>query len=240
LNGDAPARSRRAFREIESQMSTGYDIKYAQAFFALPVEERLAKLIDNAFPAWVANCNTGVSLIYDQACKMIEAVTEKILETDEAHLGDFEVFSSSTAHEVETGYDLYNPDTGALVAIGANGNADGYFFMLETGIRALSSDDAKCDPRWLVPEDAKIREKLIKTYGRVFPAQLRYWTHDGADYQARYDEFKASLAKFPNVKVAEKQLSANLRKKNRFRPKKKDLPDETPTSITAIAIGLEL
>jgi len=221
-------------------MSTGYDIKYAQAFFGLPVEERLAKLIDNAFPSWVSNCNTGVSLIYSQACKMIEAVTEKVLEVDEAHLGDFEVFSSSTAHEVETGYDLYNPDTGALVAVNANGNPDGYFFMWETGIRALSSDDSKFDPRWLVPEDIKIRDHLVKTYGRVFSAQLRYWSHDADDYQARYDAFKAALAEFPDVKVAEKQLSANIRKKNRFRPKKKDLPDETPVSITAIAIGREL
>ncbi|WP_036258129.1 hypothetical protein [Methylocapsa aurea] len=221
-------------------MSTGYDIKYAQAFFALSVEERLAKLIDNAFPSWVFNCNSGVSLVYDQSCKMIEAVTEKILEVDEAFLGDFEVYASSTAHEVETGYDLYNPDTGALVAIGANGNADGYFFMLETGIRALSSDDAKFDPRWLFPEDAKIRDHLVKTYGRVFPAQLRYWAQDSDGYQARYDEFKASLGQFPNVKVAEKQLSATLRKKNRFRPKKKDAPEDVATPITAIAIGLEL
>ena len=155
-------------------------------------------------------------------------------------LGDFEVFSSSTAHEVETGYDLYNPDTGALVAINANGNADGYFFMLETGIRAFSSDDAKFDPRWLVPEDAKIRDHLLKTYGRVFPAQLRFWTHDSDSYQARYDEFKSSLAKFPDVKVAEKQLSAAIRKKNRFRPKRKEALEVFDTPITAIAIGREL
>lgn len=221
-------------------MSTGYDIKYARAFFALSVEERLAKLIDNSFPSWVANCNTGVSLIYSKACENVEAVTEKILEVDEAFLGDFEVFSSSTAHEVETGYDLYNPDTGALVATNANGNADGYFFMLETGIRAFSSDDAKFDPRWLVPEDAKIRDHLVKTYGRVFPVQVRFWTQDSDTYQARYDEFKSSLEKFPNVKVAEKQLSANLRQKNRFRPKKKDAPEPSETPVTAIAIGLEL
>jgi hypothetical protein len=220
-------------------MTTGYDIKFARAFFGLPVEDRLGKVIDHSFPSWISNCNTGVSLIYANACKMIEAVTEKILEADENHLGDFEVFASSTAHEVETGYDLYNPDTGALVAVNANGNPDGYFFMLETGIKALSSDDGAFDPRWLIPQDPAVKDHLVKTYGRIFSAQLRFWTHDAEGYQERYDAFKASIGKFPEVKLAEKQLSANLRKKNRFRPKKKDLPEETPTKVTAIAIGIE-
>jgi hypothetical protein len=220
-------------------MATGYDIKYARAFFGLPVEERLGKIINNAWPSWVSNCNTGVSLIYANACKMIEAVTEKILEVDEAFLGDFEVFASSTAHEVETGYDLYNPDTGALVAINANGNPDGYFFMLETGIKALSSDDGTFDPRWLIPQDPAIKDHLVKTYGRIFSAQLRYWAHDAEGYQDRYDSFKAAIGKFPDVKVGETQLSAKLRQKNRFRPKKKDLPAEAPTEVTAIAIGIE-
>ncbi len=237
--GEAAA-ARLGFREPDNPMSTGYDIKFARAFFALPVEARLTKLIDNSFPDWIVNCNVGVSLVYDKACKMIEAVTEKVLETDEAHLGDFEVFSSSTAHEVETGYDLYNPDTGALVAINANGNADGYFYMLETGIRALSTDNGKFEPRWLVPEDPKIRDHLVKTYGRVFPAQLRYWAQDADDYQKLYDEFKATIAKFPDVTVVEKQLTAAIRKKNRFRPKRKDALETVDTPITAIAIGREL
>jgi hypothetical protein len=220
-------------------MATGYDIEFARRFFALPVEGRLGKLIDNSFPEWVTNCNTGVSLIYANACKMIEAVTEKILEVDESRLGDFEVFSSSTAHEVETGYDLYNPDTGALVAVNANGNPDGYFFMLETGIKALSSDDGTFEPRWLVPEKPEIKQQLVATYGRIFSAQLRFWAQDAEGYRERYDQFKAIMGKFPDVKVVEKQFSANLRKKNRFRPKKKDLPDETPTPVTAVAIGIE-
>jgi len=220
-------------------MTTGYDIKYARAFFALPVEERLGKLVGNSFPEWVKNCNTGVSLIYANACKMVEAVTEKMLETDEAHLGDFEVFSSSTAHEVETGYDLYNPDTGALVAVNANGNPDGYFFMLETGIKAMSSDDGTFEPRWLVPEKPEIKDNLSRTYGRIFSAQLRYWAQDAEGYQERYDQFKAIMGKFPDVKFVEKQLSANIRKKNRFRPKKKDLPEEIATQVTAVAIGIE-
>ena len=221
-------------------MATGYDIKYARAFFGLPVEVRLAKLIDNSYADWTKNCNVGVSLIYASACKMIEGVTEKVLEVDEAHLGDFEVFASSTAHEVETGYDLYNPDTGALVAINTNGNPDGYFYMLETGIRALSCDDGKFEPRWLVPEDPAVRDHLVQKYGRVFSAQLRYWVQDVEDYRERYDEFKASMAKFPDVIMVEKQLTAKIRKKNRFRPKKKDMLETFETPVTAIAIGREL
>ncbi len=220
-------------------MATGYDIEFARTFFALPVEARLGKIIDNSFPAWVENCNNGVSLIYANACKMIEGVTEKVLEVDEARLGDFEVFASSTAHEVETGYDLYNPDTGALVAVNANGNPDGYFYMLETGIRALSSDNIEFQPYWLVPENPAVKEQLVKTYGRIFSAQLRFWARDAEGFQERYDQFVAAMGKFPDVKVVEKQLSANLRKKNRFRPKKKDLPEQTPTQVTAIAIGIE-
>lgn len=221
-------------------MSTGYDVKYAQAFFALPVEERLAKLIDNAFPAWTYNVNYGVSLIYAKACEMIEAVTEKIFEVDEAHLGGFEIFSSSTAYEVETGYDLYNPDTGGQIEPSANDGKEGYFFMLETGILALSRDDAKLEPKWLVPEDPAVRDPLVKKYGRVFSAQLRYWTHDADGYQERYDAFKASLKEFPNVHIAEKQLSTGLRPKHRFRLKKKEALELVETPITAIAIGLEL
>jgi hypothetical protein len=220
-------------------MANGYDIEVARKFFGLPIEQRLGKLIDNSFPEWVKNCNTGVSLIYSNACKMIEAVTEKVLEVDDDHLGDFQVFASSTAHEVETGYDLYNPDTGALVAIDANGNPDGYFYMLETGIGAMSSDSMEFQPRWLVPENPEIKQKLVATYGRIFAAQLRFWTHDADRFPERYDEFKASIGKFPEVKLFEKELSANLRSKNRFRPKKKDLPESAPTPITAIAIGVE-
>lgn len=221
-------------------MTTGYDIKFARAFFALPVEARLTKLIDNSFGDWIKNCNVGVSLIYANACTMIEGVTEKILEVDEQHLGDFEVFASSTAHEVETGYDLYNPDTGALVAANANGNPDGYFFMLETGIRALSCDNGTFEPQWLVPQDTAVRDHLVQKYGRVFSAQLRYWAQDADGYQERYDAFKASMAKFPDVTVVEKQLTANIRKKARFRPKKKDVPEMAETLITAVAIGREL
>ncbi|MHB8886978.1 MAG: hypothetical protein ACYC5H_18180 [Methylovirgula sp.] len=221
-------------------MTTGYDIKFARAFFGLPVETRLTKLIDNSFGDWIKNCNLGVSLIYANACKMIEGVTEKVLEVNEQYLGDFEVFSSSTAHEVETGYDLYNPDTGALVAINANGNPDGYFYMLETGIRALSCDNGTFEPHWLVPEKPEVRNHLVEKYGRVFSAQLRYWAHDADGYQERYDAFKASLAKFPDVVMVEKELTANIRKKARFRPKKKDIPEMAETKITAVAIGREL
>jgi hypothetical protein len=220
-------------------MTTGYDIKFARTFFGLSLEERLTKIIDNSFPEWVTNCNTGVSLIYANACKMAEGVTEKILETDEAHLGDFEVFASSTAHEVDTGYELYNPDTGALVAINANGNPDGYFFMIETGIRALSSDNGTFDPRWLVPQDEAIRDNLVKTYGKVFSVQFRFWSHDDEDYQKRYDEFKASIGSFPKVAMVEKELSADIRVKRRFRPKQKGI-DLVVTKVTGIAIGLEL
>lgn len=219
-------------------MSTGYDVKYAQAFFALSEEERLAKVIENSFPSWVRNANEGVSLVYAKACEMIEAVTEKIFETDEAHLGGFEIFSSSTAHEVETGYDLYNPDTGGQIE--PVDGKDGYFYMMETGIMALSRDDAKFEPKWLVPEDPAVREPLVKKYGRVFSTQLRFWAHDADEYQARYDAFKASLKEFPNVKIAEKQFDAALRKKNRFRIKKKETIELVETKVTGIAIGLEL
>lgn len=221
-------------------MATGYDIKFARAFFGLPIEARLTKLIDNSFADWVKNCNLGVSLIYANACKMIEGVTEKVLEVNEQYLGDFEVFASSTAHEVDTGYDLYNPDTGALVAKGANGNEDGYFYMLETGIRALSCDNGTFEPRWLVPESSEIRSHLVDKYGRVFSAQLRYWAHDADDFKDRYEAFKAGMAKFPDVTVVEKELKANIRQKARFRPKRKDSPDMAETTITAIAIGRDL
>jgi hypothetical protein len=221
-------------------MSTGYDIKFARAFFGLSIEERLAKLIDNSFPDWIVNCNTGVSLIYANACKMVEAVTEKVLETTEEALGDFEVFSSSTAHEVDTGYDLYNPDTGALVKVNENGNADGYFFMWETGIKAMSSDNGTFEPRWLVPQDPAIREGLVKTYGRVFAVQLRYWAQDTDDYKKLYADFKADIANYPDVKVVEKELTGSIRTTRRFRPKQKQEIPLTETKITAIAIGLEL
>jgi len=221
-------------------MATGYDMKFARAFFGLSLEERLGKLIDNSFPDWVSNANTGVSLVYANACQMVEKVTEKVLEVSEEHLGDFEVFSSCTAHEVEVGYDLYNPDTGAIVKKGENGNEDGYFFMWETGIRALSCDNGKFEPRWLVPQDPALVEHLVKTYGRVFSAQLRYWAHDTDEYPTLVADFKKTIGDFPKVKVVEKELSAKLRKKNRFRLKKKDVPEETPVPITAIAIGLEL
>jgi len=221
-------------------MATGYDIKFARAFFGLPVEARLNKLIDNSFADWVKNCNLGVSLIYANACKMIEGVTEKVLEVNEQYLGDFEIFASSTAHEVETGYDLYNPDTGALVAKNTNGNEDGYFYMLETGIRALSCDNGTFDPRWLVPENPEISTHLVNKYGRVFSAQLRYWAQDADDYKQRYDAFKETMATFPDVMVVEKELKANIRKTARFRPKKKQLPEMAETTITAIAIGREL
>ncbi|HYP57137.1 MAG TPA: hypothetical protein VEQ35_02510 [Beijerinckia sp.] len=219
---------------------TGYDIKYARAFFGLPIEERLTKIIDNSFPSWITNCNIGVSLVYANACNMILAVTEKVLEVDEAHLGDFEVFASSTAREVETGYDLYNPDTGALVAINANGNPDGYFYMLETGIKAMSSDNGTFDPRWIVPQEPGVRDHLVNKYGKVFSVQLRYWAHDADDYQKLYDDFKAQLKDFPDVKIVEKQLTAGIRKKFRFRPKRKEALETIDTPITAIAIGLEL
>ncbi|WP_034998361.1 hypothetical protein [Beijerinckia mobilis] len=221
-------------------MTTGYDVKFAKAFFDLPIEARLTKIIDNSFPDWVNNCNTGVSLIYANACKMLEAVTEKVLEVNEDQLGDFEVFASSTAREVETGYDLYNPDTGAHVLAGTNGVAEGYFYYLETGIRCMSSDNAKFEPRWLVPEDPALVADLVKSYQRVFAVQLRFWAQDAEDYQSLYDTFKEQIKEFPKVSVVEKQLSTSLRSKLRFRPKRKEKIDLVETPVTAIAIGLEL
>lgn len=220
-------------------MTTGYDIKYAEAFFSLPVEGRLEKLIDKSFPEWIVNCNTGVSLIYANACKMIEGVTEKVFEVNEDNLGPFEIFASSTAYEVEVGYDLYNPDTGGIIPLNAEGK-DGYFYFLETGIRGMSCDDGVMDPRWLVPEDPELVAHLRRKYGKVFSAQLRFWSHDSETYQARYDEFKAMLAKYPDVKIVEKQLTASLRSKYRFRPKRKEKIDLVETKVTAIAIGLDL
>jgi hypothetical protein len=219
-------------------MPTGYDLKFAKAFFDLPVEGRLNKIIDNSFPSWIENCNNGVSLIYANACKMMEGVTEKVLETDEDHLGPFEVFASSTAYEVETGYDLYNPDTGGIVPLNEKGE-DGYFYMLETGIRSMSCDDGVFDPRWLIPENPETRPYLVKKYGKVFSVQLRFWSHDSETYKARYDEYKAMMAKFPDVKVVEKELSASLRSKFRFRPKRKEKIDLVDTKVTAIAVGID-
>jgi len=219
-------------------MSTGYDIKFAKAFFDLPIEARLEKIIDKSFPEWIVNCNTGVSLIYANACKMMEGVTEKVLEVDENALGPFEVFASSTAYEVETGYDMYNPDTGAIALPG--GGHETYFYMLETGIRAMSCDDGVLDPRWLIPEDPETRPYLVNKYKNVFSAQLRFWSHDSETYQARYDEYKAMMAKYPDVKVVEKELTASLRSKYRFRPKRKEKIDLVETKITAIAIGIDM
>jgi hypothetical protein len=219
-------------------MSTGYDIKFAKAFFDLPIEARLEKIIDKSFPEWIVNCNTGVSLIYANACKMMEGVTEKVLEVDENALGPFEVFASSTAYEVETGYDMYNPDTGGIALPG--GGHETYFYMLETGIRAMSCDDGVLDPRWLIPEDPETRPYLVNKYKNVFSAQLRFWSHDSETYQARYAEYKAMMEKFPHVKVVEKELTASLRSKYRFRPKRKEKIDLVETKVTAIAIGVDM
>jgi len=219
-------------------MPTGYDIKYAQAFFGLSLEERLSKLVDKTFPEWVNNCNTGVSLIYANACTMLEGVIEKVFETSEENLGPFEIFASSTAHEVEVGYDLYNPDGGGIIPL--TDGKDGYFFMLETGIRSMSSDDAVLDPKWLVPQDdAELRPYLVNKYGKVFCSQVRFWAQDSETYQARYDEYKAMMKNFPDVKVVEKEFTADLRSKFRFRPKRKEKIDLVSTKITAVAIGLD-
>ncbi len=218
-------------------MPTGYDIKYAQAFFALSPEDRLNKIIDKSFPEWINNCNTGVSLIYANACTMMEGVTEKVFEVEEGQFGPFEIFASSTAHEVEVGYDMYNPDTGGIVPL--TDGKDGYFYMLETGIRGMSTDEGTLEPKWLIPEDPETRPYLVGKYGKVFAAQLRYFSQDSETYKARYDEFKEKIKSFPDVKVVEKELSAELRNKFRFRPKRKEKIDLVTTKITAIAIGID-
>jgi hypothetical protein len=159
------------------------------------------------------------------------------LEVEENALGPFEVFASSTAYEVETGYDMYNPDTGGIAMPG--GDHEPYFYMLETGIRSMSCDDGVCDPRWLIPEDPETRPYLVGKYKNVFSAQLRFWSQDSETYKARYDEFKEKIKSFPDVKVVEKELSASLRNKFRFRPKRKEKIDLVETKITAVAIGID-
>ncbi|HYP58462.1 MAG TPA: hypothetical protein VEQ35_09290, partial [Beijerinckia sp.] len=216
----------------------GYDIRFAQSFFALSIEERLSRLIEATFSDWCMHLNDGISLVYDNACAMINGVTENIFAVDLECPGDFEIFSSRLGFKIETGHDQFNPDAGGFTIGGSP--KERLLFMFETGVRAMSAEDATFAPRYLLPEDPSVCHELGETFGHVFSAQLRFWTRDLPDYQGRYDEFRASLDSYPDVKVVEKNLSANLRRQLRFRLKRKEPVEFFQTPVTAIAIGREL
>ncbi|ACB94332.1 hypothetical protein [Beijerinckia indica] len=222
-----------------------YDMRFARAFFALSPQERLHRMIDTTFEDWRVNLNEGVSLVYDSACAMIQGVTEKIFGVDpltpsslDAGAGDvFDIVSSRLALPIETGHDQFNPDAGALTRPDA---PDPCLFLFETAVRALSSEDARFEPRYLLPSDAAEREALGKHYGRVFSVQLRFWTQDLPDYEARYHALQEELADYPDVVKAEKVFRVPLRIPLRFRMKHKEPFDRVETAVTAIAIGREL
>jgi len=221
-----------------------YDMRFACAFLDRTPQQRLSHIIDTTFPDWHRHLNEGVNLVYDNACSMIQSITEKIFGVDpeapapEGVEGEtFSIVSSRLALPIETGHDQFNPDAGAFALPDA---ARPFLFMFETAVRAMSSEDAAFEPHFLLPQTEAERHALAKSYGEVFSVQLRFWTQDLADYPARYATFRETLADFPDLFVAEKVFHPLLRKPLRFRLKHKEPFDEVETAVTAIAIGRTL
>jgi len=225
-----------------------YDMRFARAFLDLTPQQRLSHIIDTTFPDWHRHLNEGVNLVYDNACSMIQSVTEKIFGVDpeapvpEGAEGEsFSIVSSRLALPIETGHDQFNPDAGAFAPPGTLlGAARPFLFMFETAVRAMSSEDAAFEPHFLLPQTEAERSALATSYGEVFSVQLRFWTQDLADYPARLAAFRETLAGLPDVFIAEKVFHVPLRKPLRFRLKHKEPFDEVETAVTAIAIGRTL
>lgn len=216
------------------------DLAVADRFFALSLEERLARILDIAFPIWCTHVNEGVSLVYDNTCVMVHDVTAKIMgvETRLAK-GGFEIFGSRQALRIEMALEQFNPDAGGFATTAEDGKL-AYLFMLQSSIKSMTSEDFRFEPKCLLPEDEAQNRELRETYGHVFSAQFRFWPKELADYQGRVEALHAALADIPQAKLVEQNRSADLRTKNRFKLKRKEPFEPVATEVAAIAIGLDL
>lgn len=209
--------------------------KELERFLALPADTRLSLILDRSFVSWCAHANDGVSLVYDHATLMVAKIVKQILTVEETDsFADWEVFSTRMVLNIETGYDAYDPDAGAFQR--KSPKKEGQLFMIETAVRAMSSSDALFDPRYLVPQDPLQRASLKSEFGHIFSVQFRFWSEDHTDFGSRLAALRAQIAKIPEAIMVEKQLSASLRRTNRFRLKRKVL-DFRDTPVRAIAIG---
>jgi len=216
------------------------DLAVADRFFALSLEERLSRILDIAFPIWRSHVNEGVSLVYDNTCVMVHDVTAKILGVEQRLAkGGFEIFGSRQALRIEMAIESFNPDAGGFALAEKDGKLP-YLFMLQSSIKAMTSEDFRFEPKCLLPQDEAINGELAATYHHVFSAQFRFWPKDAADYQTRMEAFRGSLAEMPQALAVEKSFSADLRTKNRFKLKRKDPLETIAADITGIAIGLDL
>jgi hypothetical protein len=216
------------------------DLAVADRFFALSLEERLARILDIAFPIWCAHVNEGVSLVYDNTCVMVHDVTAKIMgvETRLAK-GGFEIFGSRQALRIEMALEQFNPDAGGFATAAADGKL-AYLFMLESSIKAMTSEDFRFEPSCLLPPDEAQNKELVETYHRVFSAQFRFWPKELPDYQSRKEALHATLKEMPSASIVERDFSADLRVKNRFKLKRKEPFEPVATQVAGIAIGLDL
>jgi hypothetical protein len=216
------------------------DLAVADRFFALSLEERLSRILDIAFPVWCTHVNEGVSLVYDNTCVMVHDVTAKILgvETRLAK-GGFEIFGSRQALRVEMALEQFNPDAGGF-ALKETDKKLPYLLMFESSIKAMTSEDFRFEPSCLLPQDEPQKSELAATYAHVFSAQFRFWTKELPDYPARRDALRSGLADIPQAKLVERDLSADLRVKNRFKLKRKEPFETVKTKVAGIAIGLDL
>jgi hypothetical protein len=217
-----------------------FDLAVADRFFALPLEERLTRILDIAFPIWCAHVNEGVSLVYDNTCVMVHDVTAKIMGAERRLAkGEFEIFGSRQALRLEMALDQFNPDAGGFALAEKDGKLP-YLLMFESSIKAMTSDDFRFEPACLLPQDEAMKSELATTYNHVFSAQFRFWPKELSDYQARFEAMRGALAGVPGARAVEQNLSAELRSKNRFKLKRKEPLETVATEITGIAIGLDL
>jgi hypothetical protein len=171
---------------------------------------------------------------------MIHGVTSGIFAA-EAKPGDgpFAIFSSRLGLPIDLGLDNFNPDAGAM-SLPEGGGKPRYLLMLQTAVRSLSTDDAPLEPRYLLPQEPAIFDALAEAYEQIFAVQFRFWAKDLADESARYQAFRASLADHPEVVCVEKDFSAMLRVKHRFRIKRKEPLETFETAVRGIAIGRDI
>jgi hypothetical protein len=216
------------------------DLAVADRFFALSLEERLARILDIAFPIWCTHLNDGVSLVYDNTCVMVHDVTAKIMgvETRLAK-GGFEIFGSRQALRVEMAIEQFNPDAGGFATAAVDRKLP-YLLMFESSIKSMTSEDFRFEPSCLLPPDEAQNKELAETYSHVFSAQFRFWPKELADYQSRSEALRAALSDMPKAALVEQNLVAELRSKNRFKLKRKEPFEPVTTEVAGIAIGLDL
>ncbi len=216
------------------------DLAVADRFFALSLEERLARILDVAFPIWCTHVNEGVSLVYDNTCVMVHDVTAKIMGVEtRLPKGGFEIFGSRQALRIEMALEQFNPDAGGFATTQVDEKLP-YLFMLQSSIKAMTSDDFRFEPSCLLPPDEAQNRELVETYKHVFSAQFRFWPKELADYQSRVEALHGALREMPSVSIVEQDFVAALRAKNRFKLKRKEPLETVATEVAAIAIGLDL